>query len=58
MVSAMRCDRKRSSTSMRGGCTVGPTRNVSLNEIPDDDFAEASKTALTLVVELVSFLIM
>ena len=29
-----------------------------VNEIPDDNFTEASKTALTLVVELVSFLIM
>ena len=31
---------------------VGPTSRVSFSETPDDDFADASKTALTFVVEL------
>ena len=31
---------------------VGPTNNVSLSETPVEDFAEASNTALTLVVVL------
>ena len=34
---------------------VGPTSNVSFREIPDVDFADASKTALSFVVELDSF---
>ena len=41
---------------MREECTVGPTRSVSFSDIPDDDLADASKTALILVVELDSFL--
>ena len=52
VVRAIRCNLNCSKTSMRGGCTVGPTRSVSFNETPEADFAEASKTALTLVVEL------
>ena len=30
----------------------GPTSNLSFNEIPDDDLADASKTALIFVVVL------
>ena len=41
-----------SKTSISFGCTVGPTSKVSLSEIFVDNFAEASKTALTFVVEL------
>lgn len=35
---------------------MGPTIRVSFSEIPEEDLAEASKTALTLVVLLDSFL--
>ena len=30
---------------MKGGCTVGPTNNVSFRETPLEDLAEASNTA-------------
>ena len=52
VVRAMRCRQKRSSMSTRDECTVGPTRSWSFNETPDEDFIEASKTALTFVVVL------
>ena len=35
---------------MSGDVTVGPTSNMLFKDIPVCDFAEASKTALTLVV--------
>ncbi len=41
---------------MSDGCTVGPTRRVSLRETPENYFAEASNTAVILVVVLCSFL--
>ena len=41
---------------MSGECTVGPTSSVSFRETPDEDFAEASKTAQIFVVVLDSFL--
>ena len=37
---------------MSGGCTVGPTINVSLSEMPDIVFMEVSNTARILVVVL------
>lgn len=51
-VRATRYIRNWSKTSISGGCTVGPTRKVSLRETPQEDFAGASMTALTFVVEL------
>ncbi len=41
---------------MSDECTVDPTSRVSLRETPELDFAEASNTALILVVVLCSFL--
>ena len=38
---------------MRGACIVGPTNKQSFRETPVLDLAEASKTALNLVVVLV-----
>ena len=40
-------------TSTKLGCTVGPTRSVSLRDTPVEDFEE-SKTALIFVVVLVA----
>ena len=37
---------------MSEGCTVGLTSRMSFNDTPDADSAEASKTALILVVVL------
>ena len=48
--------RKCNETSIREECTVGPTKSWSLRGIPVDDFTEASKTALILVVVLDSFM--
>ena len=47
--------RNRRSTSISGGWMVGPTSNVSFNDIPVDDLADASNTALIFVVVLDSF---
>ena len=41
---------------MRGECTLSPTSRRLLRETPDDDSAEASRTARILVVLLDSFL--
>ena len=49
-VSATGYDRKRSRTSTKGGCNVGPTRRVSLSDTPVEDLADPSKTARILVV--------
>lgn len=43
-----------SSTSVKRGCMVRPTRSVSLSEMPLEDLADVSKTTLTLVVVLCS----
>ena len=40
---------------MSGGWIVGPTSNISFIDIPVDDLADASNTALILVVVLDSF---
>ena len=46
---------KQCRTLTKGGCTVGPTSSVSFSDTPEDDLADASKTALSLVVVLESF---
>ena len=52
VVRGMRCKRKRMSTSVSEECTVGPTRSLSLRDMPDEECADASNTARTLVVVL------
>ena len=47
---------KRNKTSINDEWIVGPTNNMSFKDMPEDDFADASKTALIFVVELDSFL--
>ena len=47
---------KRNKTSINGEWMVSPTNKVSFKDTAEEDFAEALKTALILVVVLDSFL--
>ena len=48
-VRAIRWNQNLSNTSIKGECIVGPTKSVS-SEMPLENWAEVSKTTLTLVV--------
>ena len=49
-VRAIRWNQNLSNISIKRGYIVGPTKSVSLSEMPLENWAEASRTTLTLVV--------